>query len=286
MLENDNLESERADKAQQTPNQPDPKNSERKPTKKLPYRKFSSANQFKLLQAIGTLSNTELKPLMVKDIAEVAEAHPNTVSACNPFFIDIGLLTKTGHQFSPDISVVHYADRLKWEDPDAGRKFAGLMDVTWFATCLRPRMQMKALTNKEAVAFLSDASGASPKYKAQLLMLIDFLELAGLVERNGEMLSWSKAGAMDAPSEQKNQVEDEPKDKNKPEDSAELSGYRTLTIPLLDDRQPVKVLLPEAMDAEDWETFEQVYKIYIQRIKRRDVGPTAAKNNKDERNIE
>ena len=178
-----------------------------KPTKSLPAKKMSMQKQAGLLQAFGILSTKELKPVPLKKLAEVAGLHQNSVSACNPFFIESGLVTKNGHQFTPAVQVVDYSARLEWNSEDAGHKLQPIIAESWFAKTLLPRLQLRKHLEDEAIAVLADEAGASPDYRTQLVMLLEYLELSGLVRKDNGTVEIVRTPP--APPQQKN---DTPKD--------------------------------------------------------------------------
>lgn len=253
-----------------------------KPTKKLPYAKCSAKNQFKILQVMGMLSTQEQKAVSVKQVAEVMDTHPNTVSACNPFLSDVGLVTKNGHKFVPAKEVINYSDRLQWNAEDAGNKLAPIMIDTWFAQTLKPRLQFKSHTEDEAIAVLADASSSAPKYKAQLANLLEYLELAGLVKKENGNVLWISESSID--QNQSNNASgrnsDETKKKSSQNTVVDPGQYRTVEVPMIDGL-PAKILLPHNMGEDEWETYEAVYEIYIKKFKKKDLGTKASKTDAD-----
>ena len=169
-----------------------------KPKYKLPYKKVSVAKQFEFLKTAGALSSKDAKPLTVKEIASVAGSHPNTLSACNPFYIENGFLEKTGNHFTACKEVIAYSDRLKWNDPRAGDKMRAVIENTWFSRCLLPRLQVQqSMSDDKAIGHLADACGASPEHKAQLFMTLDYMELGGLLERDNGCLLYTSPSPRD-----------------------------------------------------------------------------------------
>jgi hypothetical protein len=80
----------------------------------------------------------------------------------------------------------------QWEPGKASRELKELLRPSWFAEVLMPRLSFGALRDDEALAIISGAAGATPKARPQLRMVLDYMEVAGLIEREGDLVRASE----------------------------------------------------------------------------------------------
>ncbi|MDB5811397.1 MAG: hypothetical protein JWN94_3519 [Betaproteobacteria bacterium] len=175
------------------------KTAKKKPTKVLPTDRVAFTRQLAVLRGYAAAAGADRKGVSNEEVCKVVNLHVGTVSVCNPFFRSIGLLGIDKAGYAPSEEAMAYADRFKWDEEKAGHKLGPLMQGTWFAATLIPKLNFRNLTKEEAVAFLADASGAEPEFKAQLELLIDYLRAAGLVTVDGNMVSAAAVSRDDAP---------------------------------------------------------------------------------------
>jgi hypothetical protein len=154
----------------------------------LPTPRISFPKQIDLLRAFGTLHATHGAPLSNDDVARVVGMAPGTVSLANPFFADVGLIQKVDGRFLPSREVTSFARVYRWDADKAPRELAPLIRETWFAKTLLPLLSYSPLTERDALTELDKEATAGPEYLPQLRTLLDYLEVAGLLRRNGEMI--------------------------------------------------------------------------------------------------
>ncbi|MDO8270460.1 MAG: hypothetical protein Q7U82_00875 [Gammaproteobacteria bacterium] len=240
----------------------------------LPAAKLTTSKQFNLLKAFAIASGTERKAVTIQEVGTLQNISPGTVSICNPFFQQTGLVEKIGHKFKASLEVLAYYQRLEWNDTEAGKKLAPILRKTWFAEVLIPRLQMNAMTEDSAIQALSDTSNASPSEKRQLLMTLDYLELAGIIVRDGNMVRLVKEIQ---PEKVANHL---PVESVPPSLPSELEGwvrqqpvskseiYDALSIPI-PGHANAKIEIPKAMDSEDWEFFRSTLDSYLNRLQKK-----------------
>lgn len=166
-----------------------------KPTQPLPTDRILFSKQLNLLRAYAALSGHEGRPVKATEVADVVKIHSNTVSLANPFFAGIGLLQKTESGFLPSAEVVAFARAYEWNQETASQKLAPIIAASWFAKALLPKLGYNKMPLKEAIEDLAQAASAGREYKGQSRTLIDYLEAAGLVQRDGDYLSKASMNA-------------------------------------------------------------------------------------------
>ena len=161
--------------------------------KALPTDRATVLKQLGILRATTAASGPERKPVSNDDVSKIASLHPGTISVCNPFFLESGLLTRVKLQNVPCEEAFAYADRHRWDGEKAAIKLAPVIRKTWFCTALLPKLAFRPLSVDEAVAFLAEEAGAAPEYKDQLAMLVEYLRISGIVSVDGGMVTASDA---------------------------------------------------------------------------------------------
>ena len=85
----------------------------------------------------------------------------------------------------PSANVGEFARSHAWNPETAAMKLAPLLGDAWFWKVLSPRLTFKSLSEDEALAVLADAASATPDRKDQLRIILEFLESARLITREG-----------------------------------------------------------------------------------------------------
>jgi hypothetical protein len=165
-----------------------PKPQDQKPKKPLPTDRIPLSTQLDILRAYGAISTPDGKPIRLKELGAVVKRDPDTVSLCNPFFSDLKLIIKDGGGYLPSAEVVNYHNAYQWNPETAARELAPMISESWFAQELMSKLNFRPLEESEAIADLAKAVSAGPKYKKSLRLLLEYMEVAGLVTRDGHML--------------------------------------------------------------------------------------------------
>jgi hypothetical protein len=105
----------------------------------------------------------------------------------NAFLTSIGLLRRTDTgSFLPSTEVIDFLGAYEWDKKTASHKLAARLRETWFAQALLPRISFEPVDENLAVTIFSEAAGnAGPEYKRELRMLLEWLELGGVIQRDG-----------------------------------------------------------------------------------------------------
>lgn len=160
----------------------------RRGSKPLPTNRIAFAKQLDLLRAYAAASGIEGKPVSLASAAEMVRLNAATASLANGFLVDAKLLVKsdTGQLFTPVKAVHDFSQAYSWDKDTAAHKLAPVLRTSWGYEALKPRLDYQATIHEnEAIRLLAEACGASPDYRPQLLLVIAYLEAAGLVARDG-----------------------------------------------------------------------------------------------------
>lgn len=179
------------------------KQSKAKPIKVLPADRVGFDKQLAILRGYAAASGVEKKSVSNADVGSVVGIHPGSVSNCNPFFADVGLLIRDGGVYKPADAVFEYANSYEWDADQAATKLSSIINSAWFSTILGPRLVFRSLTKDEVIKVFAEEAKASPEYRGQLSLLLDYLEVAGIVTVDGNSVSKrsgsGKAGGQDTP---------------------------------------------------------------------------------------
>jgi hypothetical protein len=235
------------------------KSSKAKPLKVLPTDRVGFEKQLAVLRGYAAASGPDKRPVSNSDVASIVGIHAGSVSNCNPFFADCGLVVREAGVYRPADEVFEYANSYNWDAGGAAEKLAPVLSATWFADTLFPKLAFRALTKDEAIKFLAEEAKATPNYRDQLSMLLEYLAAAGLVIVEGNLVS-KKAGAKMAhpPSEPTKPVEKHDIPKDDPTTT-------TFEIPIPDKRS-AKIILPKNLDSDDWTMIQAMLAAYVSRM--------------------
>ncbi|MDK9713512.1 MAG: hypothetical protein OEL86_05275 [Sulfuritalea sp.] len=160
-----------------------------KPIKVLPTERLGFEKQLGVLRGYAAASGAERKAVSNKDVGSIVQIHENTVSICNPFFQDLGLLTREGMKNRPSDEVVDYAQAFEWNAEKAASKLACVFRKSWFGIALIPKLTFRALTKDEATTFLANEAKAPKEYKANLEIILEYLRSTGVIQSDGATIS-------------------------------------------------------------------------------------------------
>jgi hypothetical protein len=157
-----------------------------KPVKVLPTDRLAFAKQIDLLRAYAVGSGAAGKIVTLADLANLTQFPSTSVGLNNTFFSDVGAITKVGNGYTAAAEVLSYNRQLEFDSATAGHKLAPLFLRAWFAERLVPLLRMRqSLSERECISQLADAAAAGAKYTPQLRALLEYLQLSGLIMREG-----------------------------------------------------------------------------------------------------
>ena len=202
----------------------------RKADKPLPTMRIGLAKQFEIIRAYGALyvsENRAVKPAMV---APVVNMHVDTVRLTNNFFVDCGMLQKAdAGAFIPHADVVSFFRAHQWNATNPEYKLQPVFGQAWFGKAIATRLSFRgAIDESEVIGMLAEAANAAPEHRPQLVMLIGFMETAGLLAREGNMVRAVKPDtALDRPVV----PEQKPPADPKPQHESVIHQMRAVKLP-------------------------------------------------------
>jgi hypothetical protein len=244
-----------------------------KPVKVLPTDRLGFEKQLSVLKACVAASGAENNSFTNNDVSSIVGLHAGTISNCNAFFNDVGLLIRDGNKQKPSDELVAYAGRLDWEPEIAGHKLAPLLEKSWFAKSLLPKLSFRTLTRDEAVGCLADEAKASKEYKPQLDMLLEYLHVSGIVNIDGNSVILAKRTNQNGGGEdQKDRVDggDGKNPKLPPVTGPELEKF-VIPIP---GKPSAIISVPKNLDDSDWTMLTTMLDAYIKRLQNKPAGKT------------
>jgi hypothetical protein len=172
---------------------PVPNGKRARPTKVIPTERLTVKRQLDILRAFTAASGPSGKPVGNKEVAGILKIADTTVSLANNFFIETGLLVKGANGFVPAPEVVSYSRAYEWNPANAALKLAPLFAKAWFAEALTPKLSFRPMEEAEVIDTLAEVSAAAPDYRANLKLLIEFMEATGLTQREGSMIKLARS---------------------------------------------------------------------------------------------
>jgi hypothetical protein len=168
--------------------------TEVRPSKTLPTERISFDKQLDILRAYAAATAQGTKSATLDEVAAIVGMAPTTVSMANPFFSNVGLISKTdAGSYMPAAEVVSFLRAYEWNRETASHKLAPIIRETWFSKTLLPRLSYGPLEEDSAITALAEEASAGPEYRKQLGILIEYAIAAGLVERDGTQIRLMRA---------------------------------------------------------------------------------------------
>ncbi len=173
---------------------PATKSNRSEPNQTLPTDRIAFDKQLQLLLAYAAASDSGRKAVSNEEIADLVEPKmkASTVSLANAFFTKTGLLSRSGREYTPAKEVLDFKLANEWDAATAAFKLAPLMERTWFAQALRPKLEMRQIDESEAISELAQRASAGPEYRNQIKTLIDYLAVSGVVQRDGNLIALAR----------------------------------------------------------------------------------------------
>ena len=122
------------------------------------------------------------------DVGPIVKMTGSTVSINNAFYAQNGFLIKADGGYIPAPEVFSFLRAYEWSPESAAAKLGPILNKTWFAEVLLPKLSFGPLTMDEAIQNLADACNAGPGYRGQLRFLLDYLGNGGLIEWDGNQV--------------------------------------------------------------------------------------------------
>jgi hypothetical protein len=237
-----------------------------KPAKVLPTDRCGFEKQLGILRGYAVASGAERKSVSNKEVSAIVGIHDGTISNCNPFFSDIGFIERDGYKNRPTEAVFSYANSFEWEPATAAAKLAAVLETSWAATALLPRLAFRPMSRDEAITVLADAAKASKDYKVQLEYVLEYLRVAGLVVVDNNTVTATPRSRPDTTQhgeEQKKKEVQRPPTGNELHDGDPRSERFHIPIP---GKPSALVVVPRDLTTDDWDMLQVMLQAYIKRL--------------------
>jgi hypothetical protein len=255
---------------------PEVKSVRPKPSKSLPTDRLTREKQFHILRAVAKASlAADRGAVSNNDVSRYADTAASSVSLCNAFWVDVGLVIRDGVKVRPAEAVFEYDQAAEWTPDTAATKLAPILAASWCGKAMLTKLAIKSSSMNDALVFLAQECNASPEYKPQLTLALEYLQAAGLIVIDGTTVS--KGARLDSnppppPPPPPPDLGDE-KFTNGGGEVPKVApkGTKRFAIPIPDKADAV-IFLPEEMDGEDWEMVSEFLTKYVKRWKQFDSG--------------
>lgn len=165
----------------------------------IPTNRLTLPKQVEIIRAYAAAYDATKGPVGIEEITRFVGMAASTVSQTNAFLTDIGLVRKDGRRFVPSAEVQAMNRLYDVSRDKALAKMAPLFEKSWFGAVVIPKLKFRPMPEEDLVHELFEAATAETQHLPQVRMLIDYLVLVGLVERDGGILKL-KNGVADEPS--------------------------------------------------------------------------------------
>src|SRR5690606_201852 len=240
--------------------------------KVVPTERASSDKQMSVLRAYAAASGPSKTAVSNAEVAAVVnDLAASSISLCNPFFSDAGLLIQEGRKQRPADAVFDYLHAYEWDEEKAALKLKDLFSRTWAASTLLPKLSYRQLSRDEAIQFLADEAKATKAPRESLGLLIDFLNAAGVVKADGTTVSKAMNSAADrqmppavTPAEGDSVAQQkQPRRTEVAEPDPKVERF-TIPIP---GKEAAVITVPRDLDADDWDMLSLMIATYIKRLR-------------------
>lgn len=152
--------------------------------------------QFDTLRAFVIAASKSEQPASLSEVAPLANLSVNTLSVITTFFVNANLITKSeGNKFAPTSESIEYERSYNWNPETAAHALMPALENTWFAKTILSHLKVRGtMTMQEASELLASEAVASPEYKPQIRITIDWLVMTGVLDRDGEVLKMARRG--------------------------------------------------------------------------------------------
>jgi hypothetical protein len=173
-----------------------------RPDRSLPTDRLSFEKQVEVLRSIAQLSGSNRRPVTAEALSNAIGLKGNTGGLSNKFFMDSGWVDFAGRgnytaaepllefhralNFEPEN---HHGARQHLQDPVRG---------SWYWAEVHPLLEGGSVKESVVLYELSKAAGAADR-RPQLLLILQWLEWVGLVQRDGEMVSLPTSPSSEVP---------------------------------------------------------------------------------------
>lgn len=170
-----------------------------RPRKSLPTDRLKREVQLRVLEGFAKLSGTDRRYVTSENVQQTAvrDVSLNTLPLSNAFFVETGWLEKKGRgTFAATEALINYRRRaaMNPDDPRARQELRETMKDAWYWAPLRGQLEFGGSSEDDAIQILMFEANAAPEHGRQLRMLLEWVEWAGLIRRDGDRWVLADAG--------------------------------------------------------------------------------------------
>jgi hypothetical protein len=193
---------EPAEVAEATQGKGRPRTSHPLPSDRIAYQK-----QLEILRAFAVAAADNGGSASNENVGKLVKMSHTTVALSTPFFVDSGFLTRADRgRFRPSEAVVEYSRAYQWTPDRAGHHLANVVSRSWFGQVIMPRVSVSARDHDEILAAISAAADATTEHRQQLVTVIEFAVLSGIVERQGSKFRAGRVEGVALPDQRASDV--------------------------------------------------------------------------------
>jgi len=167
-------------------------------TQVIPTNRLTVPKQIEIIRAYGAAYEAGGGSVGIEDVTKFVGMAPATVSQTNAFLQDTGIVRKDGRRFVPAAEVQAMNRLYEVSKDKALAKLGPLMEKSWFGKLVVPKLKFRPMSEEDVVHELFEAATAETQHLPQVRMLVDYLVITGVVERDGGVLKLKNGYAADA----------------------------------------------------------------------------------------
>ena len=157
-------------------------------TQVIPTNRLTLPKQIEIIRAYGAAYEAGGGPVGIEDVTKFVGMAPATVSQTNAFLQETGIVRKDGRRFVPAVEVQAMTRLYEVSKEKALAKLGPLMEKSWFGQLVLPKLKFRPMPEEDIVHELFEAATAEAQHLPQVRMLVDYLVITGVVERDGGVL--------------------------------------------------------------------------------------------------
>lgn len=157
-------------------------------TEVIPTNRLTLPKQIEIIRAYGAAYEAGGGAVGIEDVTKFVGMAPATVSQTNAFLQDTGIVRKDGRRFVPAAEVQAMHRLYEVSRDKALTKLGPLMEKSWFGRLVVPKLKFRAMPEEDVVHELFEAATAEAQHLPQIRMLVDYLVISGVVERENGVL--------------------------------------------------------------------------------------------------
>jgi hypothetical protein len=178
---------------QQQPSQPQPQVAPKRArlSKGIPTDRIAFSKQLEILRAYGAAYDKTNAPVSNGDVSDFVGMSPSTISQSNAFFNEVGFIQKAeGGKYIPAPEVIGFFKAFTFNQnvEKSALKLSPIVERSWFGQEIIPKLKFRAIDEGEAVEQFAEVATAEPYHMQQLKMLLDYLLIVGLIQRDGTQI--------------------------------------------------------------------------------------------------